>query len=156
MPKITTFLTYDNKAEEAARFYTSIFPRSKITKIVPYTDAGPGPKGTAMCIEFELDGREYVALNGGPHFKFTEAASLMVECETQEEVDSYWKKLSEGGEESVCGWLKDKFGFSWQIAPRILLEMIADRDGARASRVMAAMMRMKKIDIAELKKAYEG
>ena len=156
MPQITTFLTFNNQAEEAARFYTSVFPNSKVTEVAYYGDAGPGPKGSVMTVGFELDGRSYAALNGGPHFKLTEAFSLSVECETQDEIDRYWEKLSEGGAKSECGWLKDKFGLSWQVSPTILRKLLQDKDPAKAKRVMSAMMGMKKIVIADLKKAYEG
>jgi predicted 3-demethylubiquinone-9 3-methyltransferase (glyoxalase superfamily) len=156
MPKIITFLTFDQQAEEAAKFYVSVFPRSQIRKVWRYGDAGPGPKGSVMTVEFELDGTVYVALNGGPNFEFTDGVSLSVECQTQAEVDSYWEKLSEGGEKRVCGWLKDRFGLSWQVTPKILPEMLGDSVPERATRVMEAMMKMKKIDIEGLKKAYEG
>ena len=152
--KITPFLWFDNQAEEAINFYTSVFKNSKIGKIGRYGDEGPGPKGTVMTASFTLDGQEFVALNGGPAFKFTEAISFVVNCETQEEVDEYWKKLTEGGQEVQCGWLKDKYGLSWQIVPTILPELLTDKDGAKAKRVMHAMMQMVKIDIPALKKAY--
>ena len=152
--KITPFLWFDNKAEEAANFYVSIFKNSKIVNIARYGEAGPGPKGTVMVIEFQLEGQEFAALNGGPPFKFTEAISFVVNCETQEEVDEYWKKLSAGGEESRCGWLKDKFGLSWQVVPRVLNEMLQDKDPEKSQRVMKAMLQMDKIDIAALQKAY--
>jgi predicted 3-demethylubiquinone-9 3-methyltransferase (glyoxalase superfamily) len=154
--KITTFLWFDSNAEEAANFYTSIFPDSKILNIARYGDAGPGPKGSVMTVSFQLAGQDFVALNGGPTFKFNEAISLLVHCDTQEEVDSYWEQLGAGGSTQACGWLKDKFGLSWQITPDILLELIQDRDPARADRVMRAMMKMVKIDIAEIKRAAEG
>ena len=157
MPKITTFLTYDNQAEEAAQLYVSVFPSSKIRKVVRYGDAGPGPKGSAMTVVFELDGQEYIALNGGPHFTFTDGVSLSVDCKTQEEIDTYWEKLTEGGgEPGPCGWLKDRFGLSWQINPTILGEMLSDPDPEKAKRVMEAMLQMKKIIIADLERAYEG
>ena len=152
--KITPFLWFDNKAEEAANFYVSIFKNSKIVNIARYGEAGPGPKGTVMVIEFQLEGQEFAALNDGPPFKFTEAISFVVNCETQEEVDEYWKKLSAGGEESRCGWLKDKFGLSWQVVPRVLNEMLQDKDPEKSQRVMKAMLQMDKIDIAALQKAY--
>jgi predicted 3-demethylubiquinone-9 3-methyltransferase (glyoxalase superfamily) len=156
MPKITPMLWFDNNAEEAANFYVSIFPNSKITKVVRYGDAGPGPKGSVMTCAFELDGQPYTALNGGPHFKFNEAISFVVHCKNQKEVDEYWNKLTAaGGQESQCGWLKDKFGLSWQITPDILPELIADKDPAKARRVMEAMLQMKKIDIETLKHAQE-
>jgi predicted 3-demethylubiquinone-9 3-methyltransferase (glyoxalase superfamily) len=159
MQKITPFLWFDDRAEEAATFYTSIFRNSKIVKIARYGDAGAEvsgrPKGTVMTVEFQLEGQEFVALNGGPQFKFTEAISFVVNCQTQEEVDEYWKKLSDGGQEVQCGWLKDKYGLSWQIVPTILGEMLSDSDPRKAERVMKAMLRMKKIDIKGLKQAYE-
>jgi predicted 3-demethylubiquinone-9 3-methyltransferase (glyoxalase superfamily) len=154
--QITPFLWFDNQAEEAAKFYTSIFKDSKVTKIARYGEAGPGPKGSAMTVGFELNGQEFTALNGGPHFKFTEAISFVVNCETQEEVDEFWKKLSEGGQEVQCGWLKDKYGVSWQIVPTVLSEMLQDKDPAKSQRVMKAVMQMKKLDIDGLKKAYES
>ncbi len=155
MPRITTFLTYEARAEEAAQFYLSIFPKSRIVKITRYGDVGPGPAGSVMTVTFELDGQEFVALNGGPHFKFTEAVSLSVECETQEEVDEYSAKLSsDGGELGPCGWVTDKFGVSWQVNPSILGEMLADPDPAKAARVFEAVLGMKKIDIAALEKAH--
>jgi predicted 3-demethylubiquinone-9 3-methyltransferase (glyoxalase superfamily) len=153
MPKITPFLWFDNQAEEAANFYASIFKNSKVGKITRYGEAGPGPKGSAMTVAFELDGQEFIALNGGPHFKFTEAISFSVPCRTQEEVDKFWEKLTEGGQESQCGWLKDKYGLSWQINPTILGELLSDPDPQKSKRVMEAMLKMKKIDIAVLKKA---
>jgi predicted 3-demethylubiquinone-9 3-methyltransferase (glyoxalase superfamily) len=155
MPKITPFLWFDNQAEEAARFYVSIFKNSKIVKISRYGDAGPGPKGSVMTVVFQLDGHEFIALNGGPHFKFTEAVSFSVDCKTQPEVDEFWEKLSAGGEEGPCGWLKDKYGLSWQINPAILGEMLADPDPQKSRRVMEAMLKMKKIDIQGLRQAYE-
>jgi predicted 3-demethylubiquinone-9 3-methyltransferase (glyoxalase superfamily) len=155
MQKITTFLWFDNQAEEAMNFYTSIFKNSKIVNTRRYGDAGPGPKGSVMTGTFILDGQEFYALNGGPHFKFTEAISLFIKCETQEEVDMFWGKLSEGGQKSRCGWLKDKFGLSWQVVPNILGELLGDKDPKKANRVMTAMMQMDKIDIQKLKDAYE-
>jgi predicted 3-demethylubiquinone-9 3-methyltransferase (glyoxalase superfamily) len=154
--KITPFLWFDHQAEEAAKFYVSVFPNSKLGAIVRYNEAGPGPSGSVMTVSFQLNGQEFAALNGGPLFKFTEAVSFVVNCETQEEVDSYWRKLLEGGQESQCGWLKDRYGLSWQITPRILTEMVKDPDPKKSARVMAAMLKMVKIDIATLKKAYEG
>jgi predicted 3-demethylubiquinone-9 3-methyltransferase (glyoxalase superfamily) len=156
--KITTFLWFDNNAEEAMEFYVSIFKSSRIVELMRYGDAGPGPKGAVMCGTFELAGQQFMALNGNPQqFEFTEAISLLVSCDSQEEVDELWNKLTaDGGSPSHCGWLKDKFGVSWQITPRVLLEMIADKDPARSTRVMQAMMQMAKIDIAELKQAYDG
>ena len=154
--KITTFLWFDNNAEEAVNFYVSIFKNSKVLNTTRYGDVGPGPKGTVMTIAFELDGQEFTALNGGPQFKFTEAVSLVVHCQTQEEVDHFWERLSEGGEKVECGWLKDKFGLSWQITPDVLLELIQDSDEQKSQRVMKAMMQMKKLDIERLKQAAEG
>lgn len=142
-------------AEEAATFYVSMFKRSKIWKIARYGAAGPGPSGSVMTVDFELDGQRFIALNGGPRFKFTEAVSFSVDCETQQEVDEFWEKLSAGGEQGPCGWLKDKYGLSWQINPRALGEMLSDPDPAKSKRVMEAMLQMKKIDIAGLKKAYD-
>jgi predicted 3-demethylubiquinone-9 3-methyltransferase (glyoxalase superfamily) len=152
MPKITPFLWFDNQAEEAANFYVSIFPNSKVVKTVRYGEAGPLPKGTVMTVVFQLDGQQYVALNGGPQFKFTEATSFSVDCKTQKEIDEYWKKLTEGGEEQPCGWLKDKYGLSWQVNSTILGEMLGDPDPKKARRVMEAMLQMKKIDLEALKK----
>ncbi len=154
MSRITPFLWFDNQAEEAVHFYASIFPHSEIGKVTRYGEGGPGPKGSVMTVEFELDGLPMIALNGGPHFKFTEAISLSVACKTQEEVDHFWSKLTQGGQEAPCGWLKDKYGLSWQVNPTILGEMLGDSDPAKAKRVMEAMLKMKKIDIAALKKAY--
>ena len=152
--KITTFLWFDNNAEEAAKFYTSIFKNSKIVNVARYGDAGPGPKGSVMTVNFRLEGQEFIALNGGPQFKFTEAISLMVNCDSQKEVDELWSKLTAGGgEESMCGWLKDKFGLSWQIVPTRLFELLQDPDPKRAKRVMEAMLQMRKIDIARLEEA---
>jgi len=157
MPKISPFLWYDTQAEEAANLYTSIFPNSKILAIARYGDAGPGPKGSVMTVQFQLDGQEVIALNGGPIYKFTEAFSLSVDCKTQEEVDRYWTKLTaDGGQDGPCGWCKDKFGLSWQITPSLLGQMLSDTDRKKAARVMEAMMKMKKLDIAALKRAYEG
>jgi predicted 3-demethylubiquinone-9 3-methyltransferase (glyoxalase superfamily) len=153
--KITTFLWFDTNAEEAVNFYESVFKNSRIINISRYTEVGPGPKGTVMTIDFELDGQRFAALNGGPNFKFNEAISLVVHCETQEEVDYYWEKLSEGGQKVDCGWVKDKFGLSWQVTPEMLLELLY-RDPETVDRVMKSMMQMKKLDIAELEKAAEG
>jgi predicted 3-demethylubiquinone-9 3-methyltransferase (glyoxalase superfamily) len=153
--RITPFLWFDGQAEEAAKFYVAIFPNSKVGSTSRYGEGGPGPKGSVMTVAFELDGLSFTALNGGPLFKFTEALSLVVHCETQAEVDHYWNKLSDGGGEVQCGgWLKDKYGLSWQIVPNALMEFIQDKDPAKSQRVMAAMMQMKKIDIAGLKAAY--
>jgi predicted 3-demethylubiquinone-9 3-methyltransferase (glyoxalase superfamily) len=154
--KIAPFLWFDNNAEEAANFYTSIFKNSKILNVSRYGDAGPGPKGSVMVVDFQIEGQEFIALNGGPNFKFTEAVSFMVNCDTQEEVDEFWEKLSAGGEKSQCGWLKDKYGLSWQITPKILGRLMADKDPEKSKRVMEAMMQMSKIDIAKLKQAYAG
>ena len=155
MQKITPFLWFDNNAEEAMNFYVSIFKDSKIVSVARYGDGGPGPKGTVMTAKFALNGQEFLALNGGPQFKFTEAVSFVVDCETQKEVDEFWEKLSEGGEESRCGWLKDKFGLSWQIVPKSLPELLQHKDPSKAKRVMEAMLQMNKIDIAKLKQAAE-
>jgi len=154
MQKITPFLWFDGKAEEAMRFYVSIFKNSKVGSITRYGDAGPGPKGTVMVVTFRLDGQEFIALNGGPQFTFSPAISLVVNCETQGEVDAFWEKLSEGGEKLQCGWLKDKYGLSWQIVPTVLGEMMQDKDEEKSQRVMKAMLQMNKIDIARLKQAY--
>lgn len=155
MQKITPFLWFDDNAEEAANFYVSIFRNSKINKIVRYGDSGPGPKGSVMVASFTLDGQDFTALNGGPHFKFSEAISFVVDCETQDEVDRFWEKLSAGGTTQQCGWLKDKYGVSWQIVPTILLKLAADKDAAKSSRVMQAMMKMTRIDIKALQQAYD-
>ena len=154
--KITTFLWFDNNAEEAVNFYVSIFKNSKVLNTIRYGELGPGPKGTVMTIAFQLDGQELTALNGGPNFKFTEAVSLVVHCDTQEEVDHFWERLSAGGQKVECGWLKDKFGLSWQIVPDVLIELLQDSDSQKSQRVMKAMMQMKKLDIAGLKQAAEG
>jgi predicted 3-demethylubiquinone-9 3-methyltransferase (glyoxalase superfamily) len=156
MQKITPFLWFDDNAEEAANFYVSVFKNSKIVNVARYNDAGPGPKGSVMTVEFDLNGMEFVALNAGPRFKFTEAISFVVNCETQEEVDYYWEKLSEGGEKSRCGWLKDKFGLSWQVTPTILGKLMADKDPEKAKRVMETMLQMDKLNIEPLQRAYEG
>jgi predicted 3-demethylubiquinone-9 3-methyltransferase (glyoxalase superfamily) len=154
--KITTFLTFDDRAEEAVDFYTSVFDDSKLLSTSRYGEAGPGPAGSVMTATFELAGQEFVALNGGPSFGFSQGISLLVDCETQEEVDEYWEKLSEGGEKGPCGWLTDKFGVSWQIVPRALGELLSDEDPAKAQRVMKAMLQMSKIEIAGLREAYES
>jgi len=156
MQKITPFLWFDNNAEEAANFYVSVFKNSKLLNIARYGDVGPGPTGSVMTAEFELNGQVFVALNAGPTFKFTEAISFVVNCETQEEVDYYWERLSEGGEKSHCGWLKDKFGLSWQVTPTILGKLLADKDQEKSNRVMQAMLKMDKLDIEPLQRAYEG
>jgi predicted 3-demethylubiquinone-9 3-methyltransferase (glyoxalase superfamily) len=159
MRRITTNLWFDGQAEEAAHFYTSIFENSKIGKIARYGDAGAEvsgqKKGSVMTVEFELDGHEFVGLNGGPLFQFNESISFIVNCETQEEVDRYWERLSEGGSEVQCGWLKDKFGVSWQIVPTVLGELMSDPDPEKSQRVMKAMLQMKKLDIEALQRAYE-
>ncbi|MFD8706489.1 VOC family protein [Kitasatospora sp. NPDC059648] len=157
MQKITTFLWYDDQAEAAAALYTSLFPDSRVTGVTHYGEAGPGEPGSVMTVEFELDGRPYAALNGGPEFTFTEAVSLQVECDDQWEVDELWAKLTaDGGQAGPCGWLKDRFGLSWQITPRILLDLLGDQDRAKADRVMAAMLRMQKIEIQPLLDAAGG
>lgn len=156
MQKITTFLTFEDQAEEAVDFYTSIFPDSRIVSASRYGDAGPGPKGSMMTASFQLAGQDFVALNGGPSFSFAQGISLLVDCETQEEVDEYWEKLAEGGEHGPCGWLTDRFGVSWQVVPRVLGEMLNDADPEKANRVMNAMLQMRKIEIEGLKRAYEG
>ena len=153
MQKITPFLWFDGKAEEAMNFYISIFKNSKVVSVTRYGEPGPGPKGTVMTAQFELNGQEFVALNGGPQFTFTEAISFVVSCETQQEVDEFWEKLSKGGEKSRCGWLKDKYGLSWQVIPSVLPEMLQDKDAGKSKRVMNAMLQMDKIDIASLKRA---
>jgi predicted 3-demethylubiquinone-9 3-methyltransferase (glyoxalase superfamily) len=154
--KITPFLWFDNQAEEAMNFYTSIFKNAKIGNVSRYGEGGPGPKGSVMVASFELDGMHFTALNGGPQFKFTEAISFYVSCESQDEVDHYWDKLSEGGQTQRCGWLKDKFGVSWQIIPSALPKLMGDPDRAKANRVMQAMLQMKKIEVAKLQQAYDG
>src|SRR5207253_4132306 len=156
MQKITPFLWFDDKAEEAMNFYVSIFKNSKIVSVTRYGEAGPGPKGTVMTASFQLDGQEFIALNGGPQFKFSQAVSFVVNCNTQKEVDELWEKLSAGGEQQVCGWLKDKFGLSWQIVPSALPELLSDPDPAVSQSVMKAMMQMKKIDIEGLKRAKQA
>lgn len=153
--KITPFLWFDNQAEEAANLYVSIFENSRVTGINRYGEAGHGPAGTAMTVSFELEGQEFTALNGGPEFQFTEAISFFVNCESQAEVDELWEKLSAGGEQGPCGWLKDKYGVSWQIVPTVLGELLSDPDRVRSQRVMQAMLQMKKLDINALKRAYE-
>jgi predicted 3-demethylubiquinone-9 3-methyltransferase (glyoxalase superfamily) len=154
MQKITPFLWFDGKAEEAANFYVSIFKNSKISNIMRYGEAGPGPKGSVMSAIFQLDGQEFIALNGGPVFTFSPAISFFVNCETQEEVDELWEKLSDGGEKQRCGWLKDKYGLSWQIIPTALGEMLQDKDADKSKRVMEAMLQMDKIDVNVLRRAY--
>jgi len=156
MQKITPFLWFDGKAEEAMNFYFSIFKNSKILSVTRYGEAGPGPKGTVMTAKFELNGQEFVALNGGPQFTFTEAISFVVNCETQQEVDELWEKLSAGGQKSRCGWLKDKYGLSWQVVPTALVEMLQDKDAKKSNRVMQAMLQMNKIEIETLRRAYHA
>jgi predicted 3-demethylubiquinone-9 3-methyltransferase (glyoxalase superfamily) len=160
LQRITPFLWFDDQAEEAARFYVSIFKDSRITSVVRYDDAAAKasgrPKGSVMTVAFELDGQPFTALNGGPHFKFTEAISLVVNCETQEDVDHFWGKLSAGGQEVQCGWLKDRYGVSWQVVPIILIEMLQDKDPEKSKRVMAAILKMTKLSVEGLKNAYEG
>ncbi len=155
MQKITPYLWFDDNAEDAANFYVSIFKNSKIGSVTRYGDAGPGSKGKVMIVTFELEGLEFVALNGGPQFKFTEAISLFVNCATQAEVDELWEKLSAGGEKGPCGWLKDKYGLSWQIIPQVLMDLMQDKDPEKSRRVTEAMLKMSKIDIAALRRAYE-
>ena len=155
MQKITPCLWFDGRAEEAMKFYASIFRNSKITRVMRYGEAGPGPKGSVLSVTAELDGEEFMALNGGPHFTFSPATSFFVACATQAEVDEFWEKLSAGGEKQRCGWLKDKYGVSWQIVPSALGDMLQDKDAARSKRVMEAMLKMQKLDIAELRRAYE-
>ena len=155
MPKITPFLWYDKEAEEAAKFYCSVFKNSKIHRTARYPEGSPAPTGSVMTVEFELEGQRFIALNAGPHFKFNEAVSFVIDCDTQAEVDNYWSKLtSDGGQESMCGWLKDKYGLSWQVTPKALGKLMTDPDKEKAKRVMQAMMQMKKINIAELEEAY--
>jgi predicted 3-demethylubiquinone-9 3-methyltransferase (glyoxalase superfamily) len=156
MQKIRPFLWFDNNAEEAIKFYTSIFKNSKIGDVRRYGDAGPGPKGSVMSATFQIEGQEFMALNGGPHFKFTPAISFFVNCETQAEVDELWEKLLAGGETMQCGWLKDKFGVCWQIIPKALGKLLGDKDPQKSQRVMKAMMKMIKIDVVGLRRAYEG
>ena len=156
MQKITPFLWFDKEAEEAMHFYVSIFKNSKVKGVTHYGEAGPGPAGTVMTVSFELNGQEFVALNGGPNFKFTEAISFVVNCETQAEVDEFWEKLSAGGKTVQCGWLKDKYGLSWQIVPTALPRMLTDKDPEKSTRVFNAMMKMVKIDIAALQRAYDA
>jgi predicted 3-demethylubiquinone-9 3-methyltransferase (glyoxalase superfamily) len=156
MQKITPFLWFDTQAEEAANYYVSIFGNSRILKVARYGEGGPGPKGTVMTVSFEINGQQFTALNGGPKFGFTEAISFLVSCETQAEIDALWEKLSAGGKESRCGWLKDRYGLSWQLVPTILPELLGDKDRARAQRAMQAMLTMGKLDIAALKRAHQG
>jgi len=155
MQKIRPFLWFDGKAEEAMNFYVSVFKNSKIVSVTRYGDAGPGPKGTVMSATFQIEGQEFLALNGGPHFTFSPAISFFVNCDTQREVDELWDKLSEGGEKQQCGWLKDKFGLTWQIIPTVLGKLLGDKDARKAKRVMEAMLQMHKIDIKRLQQAYD-
>lgn len=155
MQKITPFLWFDTQAEEAADFYTSVFPNSKILNISRYGEAGPGPEGQALTVSFELDGQEFTALNGGPQFTFSEAISFQVSCDSQEEVDRFWDTLSQGGEEGQCGWLKDRFGVSWQIVPAAMGQLLGGPDAQRSQQAMKAMLQMKKLDIQELQDAYD-
>jgi len=156
MQKITPFLWFDTEAEAAAKFYVSVFGNSRIVGITRYGEGGPGPKGSVMTVHFQLEGQDYIALNGGPEFKFTEAISLAVDCRSQEEVDFFWERLTAGGEPGPCGWLKDRFGLSWQVNPSVLGEMLADPDPEKSKRVMQAMLRMQKFDVAALQRAYQG
>jgi predicted 3-demethylubiquinone-9 3-methyltransferase (glyoxalase superfamily) len=156
MPKITPFLWFDTQAEEAAKFYVSIFKNSKIVSVARYGGAGPGPKGGVMTVVFQLDGQEFIGLNGGPQYNFTEAVSFSISCESQQEVDEYWGKLSAGGEEQPCGWLKDRYGLSWQVTPTALGRMLSDPDPKKSRRVVDAMFTMKKIDLGVLQQAYQG
>jgi predicted 3-demethylubiquinone-9 3-methyltransferase (glyoxalase superfamily) len=156
MQKITPYLWFDHEAEEAASFYVSLFKNSKILNVTRYGDAGPGQPGSVVTVSFELDGEEFVALNGGPQFSFTEAVSFQISCDGQEEVDHFWDALSEGGEESQCGWLKDRYGLSWQVVPSVLFELLGDPDPQRASRATQAMLGMRKLDIEELRSAADG
>lgn len=154
MQKITPFLWFDGQAEEAANFYASIFKNGKILDVSRYGESGPGTAGSVMTVRFSLDGQEFTALNGGPEFSFTPAISFYVDCDTQEEVDMFWEKLSEGGEKGQCGWLTDKYGVSWQIVPRVLIEMINDADAQKSQKVVEAMLQMTRLDIQRLKEAY--
>ena len=156
MQKITPFLWFDTQAEEAANYYVSIFLNSRILKIVRNGEAGPGPRDTVMTVSFEINGQQFTALNGGPQFRFSEAISFVVNCETQAEIDALWEKLSAGGKESRCGWLKDRYGLSWQLVPTVLPELLGDQDSARAQRAMQAMLQMRKLDIAALRRAHQG
>ncbi len=153
--KITPFLWFDNNAEEAMNFYVSVFKNAEVLSVSRYGEAGPGPEGSVMVASFRLNGQEFMALNGGPQFTFTEAVSFLIDCQSQEEVDYFWDRLSEGGEAGPCGWLKDRFGLSWQVVPSVLGEMLQDTDREKANRVMQAMLQMSKLDIATLQHAYE-
>jgi predicted 3-demethylubiquinone-9 3-methyltransferase (glyoxalase superfamily) len=156
MQKISPCLWFDGKAEEAMKFYMSIFKNAKTVNVMHYGEAGPGPKGSVLAVTFELDGQEFIALNGGPHYQFSPAISLFVKCQTQAEVDHFWDKLSAGGKTIQCGWLTDRYGVTWQIVPTVLGDMLQDKDAAKSQRVMQAMLQMVKLDIAALQKAYEG
>jgi predicted 3-demethylubiquinone-9 3-methyltransferase (glyoxalase superfamily) len=156
VPRITPNLWFDTQGLEAAEFYVSVFPNSKVTAVTYYGEAGPGPAGTVLTVDFTLDGNEYTAINGGPHFTFDEAISLLINCQDQAEVDYYWEKLLDGGEESQCGWLKDRFGLSWQVCPAGMNEILNDPDPQRANRAMKAMLSMKKLDLAQLRAAADG
>ena len=156
MPPIVTNLWFDGQAEEAAEFYVSIFPNSRVVTVARYTEAGPREAGTVMTVEFELDGQRFVAIDGGPQFSFSEAVSFQITCETQDEIDHYWERLSEGGSEGPCGWLKDRFGLSWQVVPSGMDELFSDPDQSRATRAMEAMFTMRKIDVAALRAAADG
>ena len=156
MQRIVTNLWFDTEAEEAAEFYASVFKNSRIVSVARYTEAGPRPAGTVMTVEFELDGQRFIGINGGPEFKFDEAISLMINCETQEEIDYYWERLTEAGEESQCGWLKDRYGLSWQVVPTGMDEVFSGPDPERARRAMEALLKMRKLDIAALRSAADG
>ncbi|HZD66612.1 MAG TPA: VOC family protein [Acidimicrobiales bacterium] len=157
MPRITPFLWFNNQAEEAVQFYLSVFPNSRVTQVARYSESGPGPAGSVMTIHFELDGNEFVALNGGPdHYRFDESISFVIDCATAEEVDHYWQTLTDGGEEIACGWLKDRYGLRWQVVPSELPSLLGDPDPERARRATQAMMTMKKLDIEAMRKAAEG
>jgi predicted 3-demethylubiquinone-9 3-methyltransferase (glyoxalase superfamily) len=156
MQKITPYLWFDGQAEEAMNFYVSIFKDSKVGTVSRYGDAGPGPKGSVMVVTFQLEGQELMGLNGGPQYTFSPAISFMVNCKTQDEVDHLWEKLSAGGQIQQCGWLQDKFGVSWQIVPTALMELMRDKDPAKSKRVMEAMLKMTKLDVEQLKRAYDG
>ena len=156
MQRIVTNLWFDTEAEEAAEFYASVFENSRIVSVARYTEAGPRPAGTVMTVEFELDGQRFIGINGGPEFKFDEAISLMINCETQEEIDYYWERLTEGGEESQCGWLKDRYGLSWQVVPTAMEQIFSGPDPERARRAMEALLKMRKLDIAALRSAADG
>src|SRR2546423_9107600 len=156
MPSITPNLWFDTKAEEAAAYYTSVFPNSRIVNVSRYTGAGPRPEGEVMTVDFELDGRRFTAINGGPEFRFSEAVSFLISCETQEDVDHYWERLTDGGEEGPCGWCKDRYGLSWQVVPKLLDELVAGADRERAQRAMEAMFKMRQLDIAALRAAADG